>query len=123
MQENLNESKSIYLQISEMIENEILRDILKEEERVPSTNEFAQFYRINPATAGKGINLLVDEGILYKQRGIGMFVSKGAKEMIRNKRKETFVDQYVKTMLEEAKRLNISKEELIAMISNTEEEK
>ncbi|MCR5033230.1 MAG: GntR family transcriptional regulator [Lachnospiraceae bacterium] len=123
MQENLNESKSIYLQIGEMIENEILRDILKEEERVPSTNEFAQFYRINPATAGKGINLLVDEGILYKQRGIGMFVSKGAKEMIRNKRKETFVDQYVKTMLEEAKRLNISKEELIAMISNTEEDK
>ncbi len=123
MQENLNESKSIYLQIGEMIENEILRDILKEEERVPSTNEFAQFYRINPATAGKGINLLVDEGILYKQRGIGMFVSKGAKEMIRNKRKETFVDQYVKAMLEEAKRLNISKEELIAMISNTEEEK
>ncbi|MCR4587143.1 MAG: GntR family transcriptional regulator [Lachnospiraceae bacterium] len=123
MQDNLNESKSIYLQISEMIENDILRDILKEEEKVPSTNEFAQFYRINPATAGKGVNILVDEGILYKQRGIGMFVSRGAKEMIRNKRKESFEDQYIKSMLEEARRLNISKEELITMISHYEEEK
>ncbi len=123
MQDNLNETKSIYLQISEMIENEILKDILKEEEKVPSTNEFAQFYRINPATAGKGVNLLVDEGILYKQRGIGMFVTKGAKEMIRNKRKDAFFDQYVKAMLEEARRLNITKEELISMISKTQEEK
>ena len=84
MNELLTESKSIYLQISEMIETDILRGILLEEEQVPSTNELAKRYTINPATAGKGVNLLVDEGILYKKRGIGMFVSAGAREKILN---------------------------------------
>ena len=82
MLSNLGEDKSIYLQISEMIEDEILRDIIKEEEQVPSTTELSKFYKINPATAGKGINLLVDKGIIYKKRGIGMFVQAGAKEQI-----------------------------------------
>ena len=68
MNEILNQEKSIYLQISEMIENDILRDVLLEEEKVPSTNELAKFFKINPATAAKGINLLVDEGILYNKK-------------------------------------------------------
>ena len=86
MQQKLTEEKSIYLQISEMLETDILRGILLEEERVPSTNELAKLYTINPATAAKGINILVDNGILYKRRGIGMFVSAGAKEKIRERR-------------------------------------
>ena len=73
-----------------MIENDILRDVLLEDERVPSTNELAKLYAINPSTAAKGINILVDAGILYKKRGIGMFVSDGAKEVIRTKRKTRF---------------------------------
>lgn len=73
-----------------MIENDILRDVLLEDERVPSTNELAKLYAINPSTAAKGINILVDAGILYKKRGIGMFVSDGAKEVIRIKRKARF---------------------------------
>ena len=117
-QENLNEEKSIYLQISEMIENDILKGSLAEEERVPSTNELARFYKINPATAMKGVNILVDEGILYKQRGIGMFVSGGAKEMIKDKRKKSFYNDYVKAMLEEAKSLGISKDEIIKLIDS-----
>lgn len=116
MQELLNQEKSIYLQIKEMIERDILRDILLEEERVPSTNELAKLYAINPATAAKGVNLLVDEGILYKKRGIGMFVAAGAKEAIRKKRREHFFEDYVKAMLAEAANLGISKEELIEMI-------
>lgn len=88
--EILNQEKSIYIQISEMIENDILRDVLLEDERVPSTNELAKLYAINPSTAAKGINILVDAGILYKKRGIGMFVSDGAKEVIRTKRKARF---------------------------------
>ena len=91
MQELLSQEKSIYLQIKEMIENDIIRDILLEEERVPSTNELAKLYAINPATAAKGVNLLVDEGILYKKRGIGMFVASGAKQVIVRKRKERFL--------------------------------
>ena len=117
MQELLNQEKSIYLQIKEMIERDILRDILLEEERVPSTNELAKLYAINPATAAKGVNLLVDEGILYKKRGIGMFVAAGAKEEIRKKRREHFFEDYVKAMLAEAANLGISKEELIEMIA------
>ena len=113
----MNQEKSIYLQIKEMIEQDILRDILLEEERVPSTNELAKLYAINPATAAKGVNLLVDEGILYKKRGIGMFVASGAKEAIRKKRREHFFENYVKGMLTEAANLGISKEELIEMIA------
>ncbi len=116
MNEILTQEKSIYLQISEMIENDILRDVLLENEKVPSTNELAKFFKINPATAAKGINLLVDEGILYKKRGIGMFVTEGAKESIRNKRKSAFYENYIKSLLTEAASLGISDEELIEMI-------
>ena len=97
MNEILTQEKSIYIQIKEMIEDDILRDVLLEEERVPSTNELARLYAINPATAAKGVNLLVDEGILYKKRGIGMFVATGAKAQIQGKRREQFYDNYVKS--------------------------
>ena len=121
VQEILSQEKSIDLQIKEMIEKDILRDILLEEERVPSTNELAKLYAINPATAAKGVNLLVDEGILYKKRGIGMFVAAGAKEAIRTKRKEKFFDDYVKGLLTEAASLGISREDLIRMIQRGED--
>lgn len=117
---NFSQDKSIYVQISEMIENDILREILLEEEKVLSTNEFAKLYSINPATAAKGINILVDEGILYKRRGIGMFVATGAKEKIMKRRKNDFFDNYVKKILEEAKSLGITKKELAEMIIGDE---
>ena len=113
MQQQLTEDKSIYLQISQMIETDILRGILLEEERVPSTNELAKLYTINPATAAKGINLLVDEGILYKKRGIGMFVSLGAAERIRARRKQEFYELRLAELLAEAKSLGITRQELI----------
>lgn len=119
MNELLNQEKSIYLQISEMIENDILRDILLEGEKVPSTNELAKFFKINPATAAKGVNLLVDEEILYKKRGIGMFVTDGAKENIKSKRRNSFYENYVKSLLIEAASLGISDEELIEMIRHS----
>ena len=116
MNEILTKEKSIYIQIKEMIEDDILRDVLLEEERVPSTNELARLYAINPATAAKGVNLLVDEGILYKKRGIGMFVATGAKAQIQGKRREQFYDNYVKSLMAEAMSLGITKKELVAMI-------
>lgn len=119
MLENLGEDKSIYLQISEMIEDEILRDILREEEQVPSTTELSKFYKINPATAAKGINLLVDKGILYKKRGIGMFVCEGAKSKIREARKTSFYENYVKRIISEAKLIGIDKAELKKMIDDS----
>jgi len=104
-----------------MIENDIIRGIILEEEQVPSTNEMAKIYAINPATAAKGINILVDKGVLYKKRGIGMFVCKGAKEMIMKTRKNEFFDNYIKKLLDEAISLGISKEELIKMIAESKE--
>lgn len=118
MNEFLSEEKSIYLQISEMIETDILRDILLEEERVPSTNEMAKLYTINPATAAKGINILVDHGILYKKRGIGMFVAQGAKNMILERRKNEFYDTYIRKLLKEAASLGLDKQQLISMIQD-----
>lgn len=119
MNEILTQEKSIYLQIAEMLENDILRDILLEEEKVPSTNELAKLYAINPATAAKGINILVDRGILYKKRGIGMFVERGAKEKIKTKRREEFFDHYVKKLLEEATSIGITRQDLIQMIEKS----
>ena len=122
MNEILTQEKSIYLQIAEMIETDILRDILLEEERVPSTNELAKLYAINPATAAKGVNILVDEGVLYKKRGIGMFVSAGAKEATLSRRKNEFYDNYVKKLLEEAASIGLGKEEVIQLIQSGNEE-
>ena len=102
MNEILSQEKSIYLQIRDMIENDILRDIILEEEKIPSTNEIAKLYSINPATAAKGINILVEEGIVYKKRGIGMFVTEGAKEKIKERRKEEFFENFITTLLKEA---------------------
>ena len=121
MNEILTQEKSIYLQIAEMIETDILRDILLEEERVPSTNELAKLYAINPATAAKGVNILVVEGVLYKKRGIGMFVSAGAKEAILSRRKNEFYDNYVKKLLEEAASIGLGKEEVIQLIQSGNE--
>jgi DNA-binding transcriptional regulator YhcF (GntR family) len=119
---NLSDEKSIYLQIGQMIEDSILRGILLEEERVPSTNELAKLYNINPATAAKGINLLVDEGIIYKKRGIGMFVAQGSNEKIITKRKESFYNNFIVSLVNEAKSLNINQNELIEMIKKSTSE-
>ena len=96
MRGTLSEQSLIYLQIAQMLEDDILRGVYQEEEQVPSTNELARAYNINPATAAKGINLLVSDGILYKRRGIGMFVSPGAGEKVKDKRRAAFYDGYIK---------------------------
>lgn len=121
MQERLGDDRSIYLQICDMIETDILRDILLEEERVPSTNDLARRYTINPATAAKGMALLVDAGILYKKRGIGMFVASGAKAKILARRREEFQRVALARLLHEAESLGITREELIQMLAQTEE--
>lgn len=116
----LDESKLIYVQIAEAIEDAVISGELNEGDQVYSTNQFAKLYGINPATAAKGINLLVEEGILYKKRGIGMFVAEGARNMIITKRKTQFVEEYISELIREAKKLNITKEELIEIIKNYE---
>jgi len=113
---DLNSDKSIYIQIAEIIENEIILGNLKEDEQAPSTNQFAKIYNINPATARKGLNLLVDEGILYKKRGIGMFVSKGAREKIIKKRQEEFYKEVLPEIVKEIDLLEIGLDEMVEKI-------
>lgn len=112
----MDEGRPIFVQLAEQIENDILSGALPEEGQVPSTNEFASFYRINPATAGKGVNLLVDAGILYKKRGIGMFVAEGSRGRIVAQRRDQFESQYVRPLLAEAAKLDIPREQLAEMI-------
>ena len=117
---DMNNEKPIYLQLSEAIEDNILKDIFQEETQIPSTNEMAVMFKINPATARKGMNLLVEQGIIYKKRGVGMFVYKGAKDRILTNRKESFYEDFIKKLLDEAAKLNISKNDIIRMIERSE---
>ena len=112
----IDDSRPIFLQIAALIENDIVDGNLPEESQVPSTNEFAAFHRINPATAAKGVNLLVEEGILYKRRGIGMFVCTGARAALVSRRTQEFFEQYVKPLAAEARKLGIPADELSRMI-------
>ncbi|EGT4601290.1 GntR family transcriptional regulator [Clostridioides difficile] len=118
----LNNEEPIFIQIARAIEDEILSNGIKEEEQVPSTTELSKLYKINPATVLKGINILVDKNILYKKRGIGMFVSDGAKTIIKEARKENFKHNFVKNLLQEANKLEINREELIDIIINFKED-
>ncbi len=118
----LNEEEPIYIQIARAIEDEILQEGFLEETQIPSTNELSRIYQINPATVLKGINLLVERHILYKKRGIGMFISTGAVSAIKETRKESFKQVVITNLLEEAKKLGISKKDLIEMIEMSKEE-
>ncbi len=106
----------IYQQIAEELESAIISGAYGEEEQVPSTTEISVQYKINPATVLKGVSLLADEGILYKRRGIGMFVAAGAKQKVLEKRKRVFFENFVKPMINEAKKLSVSKEDINEMI-------
>ncbi|HWH01567.1 MAG TPA: GntR family transcriptional regulator [Pilimelia sp.] len=116
----IDESRPIFVQIAERIENSIIDGTLPEEGQAPSTNELAAFYRINPATAAKGVNQLVEDGILVKKRGIGMFVVPGARARLRERRRRRFAQQYVRPLLTEARKLGIDTEELKSMIDRGE---
>ncbi len=118
----LNDQTLIYEQIAQLIEDGILNGEYGEDGQVPSTNELAHVFGINPATAAKGINRLVEEGLLYKKRGIGMFVADGAEKALRKKRREAFVSEEIKKILREAKKLGLTKEELLTLLAKQADE-
>lgn len=111
----------IFIQVAQWLEEEILKGHILEEEQVPSTNQFATMYKINPATARKGFTLLVEEGILYKKRGIGMFVSQGATEKIKERARTRLVEESIRQLLQEAARLGLTKQDVIQMIDHIKE--
>ncbi len=108
--------KPIFQQIAEGIEDAILTGAFPEESQIPSITEFSVRYTINPATALKGINLLAEEGMVYKKRGVGMFVAAGAAKRVREKRQQSFYRKYLRPTVREARRLGLSEEEVAAML-------
>lgn len=120
---NADHTKPIYIQISEWLENEIIGGRFKNDEKVFSQYQLADMFNINPATAAKGLNILADEQILYKKRGLGMFVARGAKEKIIAKRKNETLKGLIHELVLEAERLQVSEQELIDMIKNVQAEK
>lgn len=112
----IEEGRALFLQIAESVEDSIVDGTLPEEGQAPSTNELASFYRINPATAAKGVNMLVEKGVVYKRRGIGMFVATGARAQLLAERRDAFADRFVDPLLEEARKLDLGAEDLAALI-------
>ena len=112
----LDDSRPLFEQIAEQIEDSILDGSLAEEAQAPSTNELAGFYRINPATAAKGVAMLTDKGVLYKRRGIGMFVASGARDLVLGERRAAFADRYLDPLLSEARTLGLGADDLAVLL-------
>jgi len=112
----IEEGRALFLQIAESVEDAIIDGSLAEEAQAPSTNELAAFYRINPATAAKGVAMLADKGVLYKRRGIGMFVAPGARELLLGERRTAFAVRFVDPLLVEARKLGLTPEDLELLI-------
>lgn len=119
---NTESMKPIYIQIGEWLEGEILSENIKEEERIYSQYQLAEMFTINPATAAKGLNILADEAIVYKKRGLGMFVSPNAKRSILTRRRSQILGQMIKELVMEANRLQVSESELNRMIQQVRKE-
>jgi GntR family transcriptional regulator len=116
----LDDGAPIFSQVAERLASDIAEGTLAEGDRVPSTNELASFYRINPATAAKGINVLTDSGLVEKRRGIGMFVAAGAQARLLDDRRRRFAERYIEPMVAEATRLGIDADTLTSMIRESE---
>ena len=112
----IEEGRPLFVQIAESIEDSIVDGSLAEGEKAPSTNELSAFYRINPATAAKGINLLVDKQVLVKRRGVGMFVTDGARARLLADRRDAFATAYLDPLVIEATRLQLTTADLIALL-------
>ena len=119
----LNEKKPIYEQIRDWLADQIIDETLDEHDKVPSTNEIVTYFKVNHITVSKGVTELVEEGVLYKKRGVGMFVSEGARGKLLEKRREGFVEEYLKPMLEEAGKLDLTKSDIQKMIEMNRSEK
>ena len=112
----LNEKKPIYEQIKDWLADQIIDETLVENDKVPSTNDIVNYFKVNHITVSKGVTQLVEDGVLYKKRGVGMFVAEGARKTLLQKRKNDFVDEYLKPMLEEARKLDLTEQDIQKLI-------
>jgi len=113
----------VFQQLAAQIADDIVAGVYPEETAVPSATDFAAFHRMNPATASKGVNLLVELGALYKQRGVGMFVATGARELLKKVRRDEFRAHFLRPLLDEARVLGITRDDLHQLIDEEERDK
>ena len=118
MQLDSRTEKPIFIQLAEAVEDNVLRGIYAEETQIPSTTEVAVTLKVNPATINRGVNLLVEEGIIYKKRGVGMFVSTGGREKILARRRQAFMRDFLLPLLEEAKYIGLSRQDVVGMLNH-----
>jgi GntR family transcriptional regulator len=108
-----DERTPIYRQIADQIREDVVSGALEDDQQVMSTNQYAAFHRINPATVAKAFQNLVDEGLLYKRRGVGMFVAPGAAARLRAERRAGFLDRAVVPLVREARRLDLAPDDVL----------
>jgi len=106
----------IYRQIAGHLREDIASGALGDDEQVMSTNQYAAFHRINPATVAKAFQELVDDGLLYKKRGLGMFVTPGSGERLRAERRARFVEDVLVPVIAAAERLSIPVDDVVDAI-------
>ena len=116
MNYKFSNDRPIFIQLSEYIEADILSGVFAEESPLPSTTELSVELKLNPATTLKGVNILVDQGLVEKKRGIGMFVIKGAREKILKKKRGAFNEEYLLPLISIAKNLGVNRDDLIKSI-------
>ncbi|MEE0857348.1 MAG: GntR family transcriptional regulator [Ruminococcus sp.] len=117
------ENIPIFARIAEGIKDHILMGDIKEGDQLPSTTQISNEYDINIATVNKGINVLVSEGVVFKKRGIGMFVAEGAVKKLKAERRKSFKETFLRTFLDEADRIGYTNEELQKMVVDMIEER
>jgi DNA-binding transcriptional regulator YhcF (GntR family) len=113
-----DDRQPLFRQIAEQVEDSIIDGTLAEGDRAPSKNELAAFHHINPATAANGVNMLVDKGVLAKRRGLGMFVTPGARQQLLDERRQSFAAHYVQPLMTEAVKLGLTPGQVRSMIDD-----
>jgi len=111
-----DENIPIFLQIKEEIENAIISKSIQEEEKIQSIRTLAQQYRLNPQTISSAVSELINEGILHKKRGIGLFVNKGAQQKLKKIKSSEFRKNELQKIIQKGRTLGITKNEILEVI-------
>lgn len=115
--------KPIYIQIAEWLEAEIIDGTLQADDKMYSQYQLAELFTVNPATAGKGISILLEAEIVYKKRGLGTFVAQDAREKLLAKRKEGTLRRLIQELLAEAELLGVDDSQLLGLINQQRKER
>jgi DNA-binding transcriptional regulator YhcF (GntR family) len=119
MQPTLDNDRPIFLQVKEAIEDDILAGLLAPDDQIPSNSQLVGFFSVNPVTVHRGVSLLLEEGIVYKKRGLGMFVSPDAPVLLRKRERDNFEQDFIAPLMRQAVLLGIDRDTLHARIDRS----